>query len=181
MSNANAANPYAAPTARVEDVPANAEAEAIRKAHISTEASVKAVGMLYYLGTIGLGIGGIGSLIGGRDGTSIGIGVAMLAVGAGLAFVAHGIRALKNWARITGIVLAALGLLNFPIGTLINAYILYLFIAKKGRMVFSPEYQDIIAATPEVKYRTSILVWIFLGILVLLFAAAILVPMFTAK
>jgi hypothetical protein len=46
MSNANAANPYAAPTARVEDVPANAEAEAIRKAHISTEASVKAVGLL---------------------------------------------------------------------------------------------------------------------------------------
>jgi hypothetical protein len=119
--------------------------------------------------------------VGARDGASIGIGVGMLAVGAGLAWVAYGIRALKNWARITGIVLAALGLLNFPVGTLINAYILYLFVSKKGRMIFSPEYQDIIAATPEVKYRTSILVWIFLGILVLLFAAAILVPMFTAK
>ena len=181
MSNANAANPYAAPTARVEDIPANAEAEAIRKAHISTEASVKAVGLLYYLGTIGLGIGAIGSLIGARDGVSLGIGVGMLAIGALFGFVGYGIRGLKNWARITGIVLAALGLLNFPVGTLINAYILYLFLSKKGRMVFSPEYQDIIAATPEVKYRTSILVWIFLGILVLLFAAAVLIPMFTAK
>ena len=40
----------------MEDVSANAEAEAIRKAHISHEASIKAVGLLYYLGAIGVTI-----------------------------------------------------------------------------------------------------------------------------
>ena len=88
-------------------------------------------------------------------------------------------RALKSWGRIVGCILSGLGLLNFPVGTLINAYILYLFLSKKGRMVFSAEYKDIIAATPDVKYRTSILVWIFLGILVALFAAALIAPMFS--
>ena len=59
MSN-TAFNPYAAPSAPVEDVSANAEAEAIRKAHINHEASVKAVGILYYLGGIGVTIAALG-------------------------------------------------------------------------------------------------------------------------
>ena len=46
--NQTAANPYAAPAAKVDDVSRNPEAEAIRKAHISHEASIKAVGALYY-------------------------------------------------------------------------------------------------------------------------------------
>ena len=77
-------------------------------------------------------------------------------------------RALRPWGRIVGCVLSGLGLLGFPIGTAINAYILYLFLSKKGRTVFAPEYQAVIAATPDVKYRTSILVWIFLALLVAL-------------
>jgi hypothetical protein len=71
-------------------------------------------------------------------------------------------------------VLSGLGLLGFPIGTAINAYILYLFLSKKGRTIFAPEYQAVIAATPEVKYRTSILVWIFLALLVALLAFGLL-------
>ena len=69
--------------------------------------------------------------------------------------------------------LSAIGLLGFPIGTLINGYILYLFLSKKGRTIFAPAYQDVIAATPHVKYRTSIVIWIFLALLVglILFAA----------
>ena len=38
-----------------------------------------------------------------------------------------------------------------------------------------------IAATPHVKYRTSILVWIFLALLVALIAFAFLAPMFAGK
>ena len=38
-------------------------------------------------------------------------------------------------------------------------------------MVFSDEYKNIIAATPHIKYRTSIIVWIGLIIVLLLFAS----------
>lgn len=176
MSNAKAVNPYAAPAARVEDIPANAEAEAIRKAHISHEASVKAVGFLYYLGAVGITLSGVAALVsGGESGM---VALLLVPLGVGMFFAGHAVRALKSWGRIVGCILSVLGLFNFPIGTLINAYILYLFLSKKGRMVFSAEYQDIIAATPDVKYRTSMFVWIFLGILVALFAAALIAPMF---
>src|SRR5258705_8019418 len=59
-----AVNPYAAPTARVDEVGANPEAEAIRRAHLSHEASIKAVGVLYYLGGVLITIGAVAALIG---------------------------------------------------------------------------------------------------------------------
>ena len=59
----NTFNPYAAPAAPVADVGANAEAEAIRRAHISHEASVKAVGLLYYLGGVGVTLERLTSLM----------------------------------------------------------------------------------------------------------------------
>jgi hypothetical protein len=36
----------------------------------------------------------------------------------------------------------------------------------------------VINATPHVKYKTSIVVWILLGLILMLVAAAILVPVF---
>ncbi len=41
-------------------------------------------------------------------------------------------------------------------------------------MIFSDEYNEIIRQTPEMKYRTSIVVWIFLGLLLLLFAVGVI-------
>jgi hypothetical protein len=173
-----AANPYAAPAAKVDDVGRNPEAEAVRKAHINHEASIRAVGALYYLGSALLVISAIGGLIAMSGGGGEVAMVALFVVLAvGMVFVGRGVRALRPWARIVGSVLAAIGLLGFPVGTLINLYILYLFLSKKGRTVFSPEYQDVIAATPDIKYRMSIVVWIFLGLLALLVAAAVVVPL----
>ena len=162
-----AVNPYAAPAARVEDVATNPEAEAIRRAHISHEASVKAVGILYYLGGILCLIVGLGALAGAAS-TPLSAVPALLLIALGVAqlFAGWGVRALRSWARTVGCVLSAIGLLGFPIGTLINGYILYLFLSKKGRTIFAPAYQDVIAATPHVKYRTSIVIWIFLALLV---------------
>ncbi|HKB60455.1 MAG TPA: hypothetical protein VKC56_10480, partial [Gallionellaceae bacterium] len=68
--------------------------------------------------------------------------------------------------RIVAGVLAGLGLLGFPFGTVISAFILYLLFSKKGAMVFSDEYKQVIADTPDIKYRTSIIVWIFLALLI---------------
>jgi hypothetical protein len=171
-------NPYAAPAARVEDVPANAEAEATRKAHISHEASIKAVGILYYLGGAGVTLVAIAGLFAATAAADLGLAVGLLAIGVGQFFAGYGVRALRRWGRIVGCVISALGLLALGIGTIINAYILYLFLSKKGRTIFSPEYQEVIALTPHVKYRTSILVWIFLGLVVIVAAAAFIAPLF---
>ena len=181
MSNpSNSFNPYAAPAAPVDDVSANSEAERIRRAHISHEASVKAVGLLYYIGGIGVTLVAAGGLIGAKD-ASIGLTLLLLGFGVGQFVAGWGVRALRPWGRAIGCVLSGFGLLGFPIGTLINAYILYLFLSKKGRTIFAPEYQEVIAATPHVKYRTSIVVWILLALVVVLIAAAVLAPMFAGK
>ena len=72
------------------------------------------------------------------------------------------------------------GLLGFPIGTIISGYILYLMLSKKGRRVYSAEYQGVIAATPQIRYRSTILIWFFL-ILILLVVIALGVPAFMGK
>jgi hypothetical protein len=168
-----AVNPYAAPTARVDDISANPEAEAIRREHINHEASIKAIGFLYYLGGVGLTIGGVGQIMLANTG-AVHPAMALLFLALGIAqfFAGWGVRGLRSWGRVIGCVISGIGLLGFPVGTLVNGYILYLFLSKKGRTVFSPEYKDVIAATPHVKYRTSILVWIFLGIIVVLIGFA---------
>jgi len=161
-------NPYAAPTARVDDIAADPAAEAIRREHINHEASIKAVGILYYLGGTLITVGAIATAAGAPDPAGIAVVALVGLVGVAQFFAGWGVRALRPWGRIVGCVLSGIGLLGFPIGTLINGYILYLFLSKKGRTIFAPEYQAVIAATPHVKYRTSILVWIFLGLVVLL-------------
>jgi hypothetical protein len=172
------ASPYAPPAARVDDVSASAnpQAEAIRRAHISHEASIKSVGILYYLGSVLTIVGGVASMFGAQFDPLM--AAIFIAVGVGGLFAGYGVRALRRWGRVVGCILSALGLLGFPVGTLVNGYILYLFLSKKGRTIFAPEYQEVIAATPHVKYRTSIVVWIFLALLIALVVAAFALPMF---
>lgn len=176
-------NPYAPPTARVSDVgDSPSEAEVIRREHIKHEASIRSIGTLYYLGggiAILAGVGFIIALLAPRE--TPGFGVLQLAVtvfyvafGVFTIFVGHAIRQFKGWARTASTVMSVIGLLGIPIGTLINGYILYLLHCAKGKRIFAPDYPAIVAATPTVKYRTSIVVWIVLGLLVLVIAAAIL-------
>jgi hypothetical protein len=99
-----------------------------------------------------------------------------------------GLRSLRSWARwITAVLvllslLATLGGLAFEgvrgdnmasvagrfVGTaIIPSYILYLLFCPKANMVFSPEYQAIIAQTPHVKLKTN---WLAKGCLIALVA-----------
>jgi hypothetical protein len=87
--------------------------------------------------------------------------------------VGTGLRRLKRWARIPVGILSGIGLIGFPLGTIINAYILYLVFGKKGVTVFSDEYRLVIEQTPHIKYKTSIVVWIFLGLVLLLIVAGL--------
>ena len=95
-------------------------------------------------------------------------------LGIGQFCVGYGLRRLKRWSRVPSGILSGLGLLAIPIGTLINAYILYLIFSKKGKMVFSDEYHDIIKQTPHIKYRTSIVIWVVLGVLLALMGFGLL-------
>lgn len=172
-------NPYAPPSAHVEDVVDAGDSSAIiRQEHIKHEASVRSIGILYYLSGALTGFAALSiiaaSFVGQAGGAlTAGLGIAYLALSAGSVFLGRGIRSFRPWARITAIVLGFVGLLAFPVGTLINVYILYLLLAKKGSRIFQPDYPAIVAATPNIQYRTSIVVWIVLGLLVAGVAAMI--------
>jgi hypothetical protein len=115
-----------------------------------------------------------------------------------------GLRGLKTWARWVEITLvglslayctlALLGVLFFSpggvsgplaptlfvvgFGYLILGYILYLLVSPKGSVVFAPEYKEVIARTPHVKYKTSclvkaVLLLILIGIVMRIVAAIV--------
>jgi hypothetical protein len=175
-------NPFAPPKAYVADVEtAGSEAEEVRKEHIKRETSIRSIGLLYYIGGFFAVLGGIGMTVAlsMAPGTNempgatfllvlgpiyLGLGVLSLAV-------AYGLRKLRPWARLVCIVLSGFGLLGFPVGTLINGYILYLLLSAQGKRVFEDDYPAIVAATPHIKYRTSVVTWVALGLLILAFVA----------
>lgn len=165
-----------------EGVSLSPEAERIRQEYLKHEASVRSVGVLYYLGGAFLTVMGCVAVAAGAGGgalglSGVGIGAIYLLLGVAQIWTGSGLRRLKSWARLPTGILSGLGLLAIPIGTLINAYILYLLFSQKGKMIFSEEYRDVVAQTPHIKYRTSILVWILLGLVIVGLLAAILLPL----
>ncbi|OYW72408.1 MAG: hypothetical protein B7Z37_24940 [Verrucomicrobia bacterium 12-59-8] len=162
-------NPYAAPQSQVLQV--TSEDEVIRQQHINTEATIKSVGALYYLGAFVLVMVSLSMFVGVRSeslGGSLLVGGFFFALGAGQGVVAYGLRRLQGWARIPTIILSCIGLLGFPVGTLINLYILVKVAGKQGQFVMTPEYQRIIAATPHVKRKSSIVAVVLLVLLVII-------------
>lgn len=161
-------NPYAAPQSQV--LQATPQAEIERMQHINTEATIKSVGFLYYLGAFVLILLGISGLLGNKiddEVPPILIGAIFLLLGVGQGVVGYGLRRLRSWARIPTIVLSSIGLLGFPVGTLINVYILVKVLGKQGKFVMTPEYQQIIAATPHVKRKSSIVALVLLALLLI--------------
>lgn len=173
------ANPYSVPKSAVADIGPNMEAEAAREMHLSTEASIRSVGMLYYLAFAGCAFAGIFVFaLPGADAVGGPLELVMLlAFSAAFAAVGYGLRALKPAVRIPAIVLSVLGLLAFPVGTLIHAYVLYLLLCAKGKFLFTPEYAQIVGATPHLRYRTSPIVRAVMIVALVGIAAAIVVPM----
>lgn len=178
-------NPYAAPATPLL-APASgprAEAERIRHEHLKHEASLRSIGLLYYLngGLLLLGAMALVTVVllappesSELDSTFvIGLSAFYVALGVGVGFVGRGLRALKAWTKLPVGLLSAVGLLGFPLGTLISLYILYLVFSAKGRTVLSSEYAEAIRLTPHIEYRTSILVWIALALILLLLLFAI--------
>lgn len=177
-------NPFAPPTSSSQ-MRASGEDETIRNHHLSHEASVKSIGFLYMLGGVLGIILGVTYIAMGVAGNAppefeqfkifmIGLGVFCLILSALQIYGAISVRKLQGAGRIIVTVFSAFGLLGIPIGTLISGYILYLLWSQKGNFIFTPEYQRIIQATPHIKYKTSIVIWILLGLVLLLIAIAII-------
>ena len=181
MSNLNfddRDNPYRAPQAEIGYVPVEdaslSEAERIRRAHIGHEASLKSLGVLFFLGGLAALAWTVGlvSVTVANQRTLMGqtylivllvIVVALIP----LQFIsAVGLMRLAPWSRAPAAIVSAISLLNVPCGTILGAYFLYLLVSRKGALVLSREYREIIRQTPHVKYRTSKSAWIVLAILV---------------
>jgi len=174
-------NPYLPPTAP----PAAAEVsqssdELVRRQCINRESTIKTLGALYILGGIFALIGSISILASSSPRLSgpspvlsvIYLGLSVMGLAAGF-----GLRRLQPWARILATIQACLGLLAFPIGTLINALILSAYWTNPSKTIFSEDYKRIIAATPHVKVKTSkamIVLLIILLILIVGIVAAII-------
>ena len=168
-------NPYQTPLAPdpgftpAGDIPGSPED--IRRKHLGHEASVKSIGLLYYLSggcLMLIPIGILAECLTKRASTHDLLPAAvLLGMAAPQIAVAAGLRRFKSWSRVGGIILGAIGLLAFPVGTLIGGYIIYLLVCAKGSVIFSPEYKEIIAATPHLKRKTSVIIWVLLAIALL--------------
>jgi hypothetical protein len=183
-----------------------AEAEAIRRAHLNHESNVRSIGALHLLGAVLAGIGlaaSVASFEGSmgrasRVGAFLTMNVAFLALNAALGI---GLIRLQPWARwleaaVVGVYLfvqatttlyltVAVGRtatqLLFVSGLmwLIPALVLYLMLAPKAAMVFSPEYREVIARTPHIRHRTSCVMWLLLIVVLFFGFAGLVAVLFT--
>ncbi len=177
----DARDPYAPPSADLQriDDETTAHAEAVREEHLRHERAVRSVGTLYYLGAVLMIAGAIGEGVATDTTGPAGLMVFYTVFAAIAIVVGRGLRKLRSWVRIPAVILSVIGLLGFPIGTLINGYILYLILSAKGKMVLSAEYQDIMQKTPHIKYRTSWIAWAILIVILVGILAAVLIPAFS--
>lgn len=170
-------NPYAATAMSGETGSTEShDAELTRRKYLSHEASIQSVGLLYMVGAAFSMLYGVGMVFAmlysqtapatgnpaSVDYAEIVIGLVVFAVGMLQAYGGWSLRTLNASGKPIAVLLSVIGLFGIPIGTLISLYILYLLLSEKGRMVFSPEYKAVIAATPHIRYRTSLLNWILL-------------------
>ena len=158
--------------AEVVSLPASDTRE-VRETHLKHEASIKAIGLLCLLGGVLLlgsfAFVGIEVIAAGSLAESpamnllfeIAFGILQLIAGIGL-------RQLQGWSRIPAAIVAAVSMVSVPIGTIIGIYILYLLFSPKGAKVLSAEYQQIVALTPDMRYRTPPRFWIFILVVMLI-------------
>jgi hypothetical protein len=180
--------------------PEDARIDAIRRTHLKHEASVQSVGSLHIMFGIILGLGTLGmltSVLNRPMGSNLRDLVLVLVYGGLTALnlaVGVGLRRLRSWARWTEVALTSLSIVfvflsaawtTMTIGHLehivlciifpiLQAYILNLLLSAKGKMIFSPEYQEVIYQTPHIRQGVGCLMrWLLYGIVILIGLGAI--------
>ena len=174
-------NPHAPPAMLEDAVPKmaamNCDDEAIRREFLEHEASVQAMGLLCMIGGTSLSLGGsvllIITLASVRampmDRLAVPFIVALLLLSTGIFQwrVGIGLRKLNPPSRGCGIALSCVGLLAHSLGTRTDGYFLFLLASRKGRFLFSSEYNRIRKATPHIRYEASLWVWLLVAACVL--------------
>ncbi|MDF3057323.1 MAG: hypothetical protein K0R17_1538 [Rariglobus sp.] len=113
------------------------------------------IGLLYYAAAGLLAVAAIAGVAmkgfeaGGRFMSLLGL------LAAGYGFAGYLLRRLDARARYSATLMAVLGLVALPIGTVLNAYVLWLIHVKRGRTVLSPEYRAVVAETPQFRCRVT--------------------------
>jgi len=172
---ADTRNPFQVPEADLvsEESRTLGSATAIREEHIKHEASVKAIGWFNFLmAAIFAGL----AFVTFRDGGGIAAASIAVCFAVLVAVAGYGVRKLFPWGRWLNVAMygfmvvsafAALATGGGFGGLLIPIFVLIALLGRKSKMVFSPEYKEIIAATPEIKYRSPRWIYVLLGLLVL--------------
>jgi len=179
-------NPYQTPAVTEVATPLASDIREMREKHINHEASIKAVGFLCLLGgALLLGafaFVGLESLAAGWMETSSSMSLLFeIAFGTLQLIAGIGLRQLQGWARIPAAIVAAVSMAFIPVGTVIGIYILYLLFSPKGSKVLSGEYRDIVALTPDLRYRTPRWFWILMGVVMLILIGLLGFAFFAAR
>lgn len=147
-------NPYAPPEANLAH---ETEEERIRKAHLATEANIRSAGGLYLFVSVLVGIAGLMRMLTWEPNTLMDWGITILQffMGATFALTGYWLRQFKSSARVPATLLSVLTLALIPLGTVVGIYTLYNIHNKRGRMILSPQYQDILDATPHIIRASS--------------------------
>ncbi len=172
----------------------NAEATATRRKYLKREAAVKSIGSLYYCFSFFYVLVAVALPAYEKQSVAIWIGMSFLVLlGAAFFWAGRGLRAIDAKSKPLATILAVLLLVACSwnlvdplsktrggalLGFLISAYVLYVIHSAKGKVVFSKDYRAVIEATPSIRYRTALLIWILLGLLISVFVAAILSALF---
>ena len=171
-------NPYAPVGGTLEEIVVTPDdAEAMRRYYLSHEVSVKSLGLLFILSGLVTMLMGIRLLVplivtqaAQRPQLDVHFFLAagVILLGAIQFFTGFGLRRLNATARIFGVFVCAVSLFSFPVGTIISVYFLYLLLSMKGQMIFRPEYQQVVAVTPNVRYHTPGYIWVAASVLAVL-------------
>jgi len=181
-----------APAASAE----NAEAVITRKKYLKHEAAVRSVGSLYYFCAACYALFAVALLASERANvTACAVGLSFLVpLGAAFFWAGRGLRQVNRKVKPLATVLAVLVLVGgcctliarsagtsgggMLVAIVLYAYVLYVILSAKSKVVFSEGYKAVIEATPSIRYRTPVLVWVCVSLLVCLFLAALLLAIF---
>jgi hypothetical protein len=136
------------------NAPAASDVETKRSTLLHHETSILLIGILHYAAAGMLAAAAVALVvINGQPGMRFAALLGLLACGYALA--GFMLRNLDARARYSATIMAALGMFAMPVGSVLSAYVLWLIHIKEGRAVLSPEYREVVAATPQIKCRVT--------------------------
>lgn len=128
---------------------------ALRAEHLHHETILLTMGRLYLVAGAALFLAAIMIVALRQTGEGLRVASVFAMLAAGHAFAGLHLRGLDARARFSASVMAVLGLLAFPVGTVLSGYVLYLVHAPKGRRILSPDYRAVVEKTPEYKCKVT--------------------------